>query len=111
MFFYPLIPAVRLSFSVLPEHGQLYGMMSHCACVFCLKCIREWRNDGIVVTQSSNKVRICPLCRIESHFVVPTIHVVFGEQKHQLISCYKQSLATKPCMYYQQDQACPFGTR
>ena len=100
-----------ISLSVVTEHGQLYGMMSHCACVFCLKCIREWRNDGIEVTHSSNQVRICPLCRIESHFVVPTIRIVFGEQKNQLIASYKQSLATKPCMYYQQDQACPFGTR
>jgi hypothetical protein len=93
-----------------PDAGGLYGLMSHCNCVFCLKCIRNWRNEGLTVTHKSEQVRMCPLCRTDSHFVVPSIRVVVGEKKDQIVTSYKQSLAAKPCMYYQQDGACPFGS-
>jgi len=93
-----------------PENGGLYGMMSHCPCVFCLRCIREWRSEGITVAHKSDQVRMCPLCRIESHFVVPTVRVVFGEAKDRIIASYKQSLKAKPCMHYAQDGKCPFGS-
>lgn len=93
-----------------PDGGGLYGLMSHCTCVFCLKCIRNWRSDGITVAHKSEQVRMCPLCRMESHFVIPSIRVVDGEKKEQVVASYKQSLAARPCMHYQQDGTCPFGS-
>ena len=77
--------------------NELYGIMSHCNCVFCLHCIREWRNEGIKVSYKSDQVRMCPNCRIKSHYVIPSLHYVHGQRKEDLISRYKQSLSVTPC--------------
>jgi hypothetical protein len=58
-----------------PSDAGLYGILSHCNCVFCLSCIREWRADGNSKhnqTMATSTVRQCPLCRITSYFVVPS---------------------------------------
>ena len=61
-----------------PGNG-VYGILSHCNCAFCLKCIRGWRKDrdgGAAVVGNENKVdsgvRKCPLCRQESYFTIPS---------------------------------------
>lgn len=79
------------------EKGELFGIMSHCNCIFCLVCIREWRVEGLKVASKSEQVRMCPTCRINSYFVVPSINFVLGQDKEDLIVRYKQSLAAKPC--------------
>jgi len=33
------------------EDGRL-GILSHCDCIFCLKCIREWRKEGTAISKS-----------------------------------------------------------
>lgn len=43
-----------------PENGT-YGLLSHCECVFCIDCIRNWRKEGIDVTYDQQQVRKCPL--------------------------------------------------
>ena len=35
-----------------PQDGRL-GILSHCNCIFCLKCIREWRRQGQEISTSS----------------------------------------------------------
>ena len=51
----------------------LWGVLSHCNCVFCLGCIREWRADGVAKhNQNLSTTRRCPLCRVTSSFVVPS---------------------------------------
>ena len=77
--------------------GELFGIMSHCKCVFCLNCIREWRNEGLKNPGKVDQVRICPTCRVNSFFVVPSINVVHGKNKDDLILRYKESLALTPC--------------
>ena len=77
--------------------GELYGVMSHCNCVFCLVCIREWRNEGTKDTFKSEQVRICPNCRVNSYFVVPSLRYVSGWKKEDLILRYKQSLSSTIC--------------
>lgn len=79
------------------EKGELFGIMSHCSCIFCLVCIREWRVEGLKVAAKSEQVRMCPTCRVNSYFVVPSINFVLGQDKEDLIVRYKQSLAAKPC--------------
>lgn len=79
------------------EKGDLYGIMSHCNCVFCLGCIRGWRVEGFKVASKSDQVRMCPTCRVKSFYVVPSINFVSGQEKEDLIARYKQSLAAKPC--------------
>ena len=39
-----------------PSNG-LYGLLSHCDCAFCLKCIREWRKSGLSVAKDREQVR------------------------------------------------------
>lgn len=89
--------------------GSLYGVLSHCNCKFCLTCIREWRTDGVAVTKDQKQVRVCPLCRKVSYFVVPSSVFPEGDEKELLLQTYKDSLARKPCRYYQQGK-CPFGS-
>ncbi len=121
---------------------KLYGILSHCNCVFCLSCIKEWRAEGAVKNpgMSSSTLRQCPLCRVPSFFVVPSIRTFTlkasdlgasipstegglstGEarkaqqaylqaQKYEFIDIYKKSLKQKPCRYYLQDKTCQFGS-
>lgn len=89
--------------------GSLYGVLSHCNCKFCLTCIREWRTDGVAVTKDQKQVRVCPLCRKVSYFVVPSSVFPEGDEKELLLQTYKESLARKPCRHYQQGN-CPFGS-
>eukprot|EP01040_Poterioochromonas_malhamensis_P004814 gene4814-5168_t len=93
-----------------PAPTALYGLMSHCDCKFCLECIRGWRKEGLTVAKKSDQVRLCPLCRTESHFVVPSSDFLTGEAKQALLEAYKNSLSAKPCKYYNSGKECPFGT-
>ena len=77
--------------------GELFGIMSHCKCVFCLNCIREWRNEGLKNPGKVDQIRICPTCRVNSFFVIPSMNVVYGKNKDDLILRYKESLALTPC--------------
>jgi hypothetical protein len=93
------------------EKGDLYGIMSHCNCVFCLGCIRGWRVEGFKVASKSDQVRMCPTCRVKSFYVVPSINFVSGQEKEDLIARYKQSLAAKPCKVSTAERLvlnCPF---
>lgn len=86
-----------------PAPTALYGLMSHCDCKFCLECIRGWRKEGLTVAKKSDQVRLCPLCRTESHFVVPSSDFLTGEAKQALLEAYKNSLSAKPCKVSDRD--------
>lgn len=32
--------------------GRTLGMLSHCSCIFCLECIRSWRQEGLSIARS-----------------------------------------------------------
>ena len=32
-------------------NDELWGLLSHCSCVFCLQCIRGWRKDGLSISK------------------------------------------------------------
>lgn len=53
--------------------------------------------------------RLCPLCRTESYFVIPSHKHVLGREKELLVEAYKTSLSRKPCKHYLAGE-CPFGT-
>lgn len=100
---------IECSICLGPPLGSLYGILSHCNCKFCLTCIRSWRSEGVTVTNDNEQVRLCPLCRKESYFVVPSqVHVV-GEAKDVMMEVYRTSLSKKPCRYYAKGD-CPFGS-
>lgn len=86
-----------------------FGILENCDHAFCLSCIRNWRHQG---AQQFSTVRKCPLCQLESHFVVPSSYwVPSGPEKTSLIQAYQSNLASKDCMYFRSgDGECPFGT-
>ena len=114
---------------------KLYGILSHCNCVFCLGCIREWRSAGTERNpgMAGSTVRQCPLCRVASYFVVPSIRTftlkslvnadngtaeedtqtrqaALQAEKTAFIDAYKSSLKQKPCRNYLTEKTCPFGS-
>ena len=80
----------------IPTKG-VYGILNNCNCIFCLECVREWRRDGKSVTKSTEQVRLCPLCRRQSHFVVPSTKSLSGDEKELLVQTYKEIMSSKPC--------------
>eukprot|EP01132_Coremiostelium_polycephalum_P005289 gene5289-6585_t len=108
-----------ICFDSIVEKGRKFGLLSHCNHVFCLECIREWRGttttttvNGQVVTtiQNSTSVRLCPMCRVNSHFIIPADIFVSDEKKQEIIEIYKSKLSTIPCKYFKGAGSCKFGT-
>ena len=90
------------------------------------------RNPGM----TGSTVRQCPLCRVPSFFVVPSIRTFtlkslisantstgtkdtqaqqasqasLQAEKAAFIDAYKRSLKQKPCRYYLTEKSCPFGS-
>lgn len=85
-----------------------FGILEKCDHVFCLTCIRKWRQ-----TEQLDKktIRSCPECRVFSAFVIPSTYWYdSGEEKDKLIANYKKALSQKPCKYFKQGQGqCPFA--
>jgi len=95
------------------QEGARFGLLSHCSHVFCLECIREWRNTAYTSQAASRSViRSCPMCRNESHFVIPCDRMVSDPaRKEALVARYKEQLSTIPCKYFNKGQGeCPFGS-
>ncbi|GJD11173.1 E3 ubiquitin-protein ligase makorin-1 [Galdieria sulphuraria] len=65
------------------KSGKYFGLLENCDHVFCLECIRQWRQHSIDFGQV---VRFCPLCRTPSFFVIPSL-VVPGDvqRKNEII--------------------------
>ncbi|GJQ13525.1 hypothetical protein GpartN1_g5316.t1 [Galdieria partita] len=91
------------------KSGKSFGLLENCDHVFCLECIRQWRQHSLEFGQV---VRFCPLCRTPSFFVIPSL-VVPGniERKNEIIERYKSKLTTIPCKYFNYGKGtCPFST-
>eukprot|EP01031_Cornospumella_fuschlensis_P034702 gene34702-42021_t len=86
-----------------PVKSAMFGLLPNCDCKFCLDCIRNWRREG-----QAESVRLCPLCRKESFFIVPSVrHVRKGPEKDGIIEAYKDSLKKIPCKNLAKGP-CPF---
>ncbi len=100
--------------------GNQIGMLNNCNCLFCLNCIRGWRREGLDIADSEQVrwdkvatakllilfllsdelilIRLCPLCRNESHFVVPMYrHVTDAAEKARLLEEYRTNLGRIQC--------------
>ncbi|KAI1929924.1 hypothetical protein LOZ49_000127 [Ophidiomyces ophidiicola] len=80
-----LAPATREPCAICLETPITYGLLVACDHVFCLECIRHWRSssnpddsdapaldiglDGLVPSRNTKN---CPLCRKQSHFIIPS---------------------------------------
>jgi len=102
--------------NVCYEKPITYALLSGCSHVFCLQCIRQWRdsfsrNEDV----SSETSKSCPYCRVSSRFITPSSQF-FPEghpRKAEIIAQYKASMARVPCRYFQKSpptsRHCPFG--
>lgn len=85
-----------------------FGILEKCNHIFCLTCIRKWRQTK----QFDNRtIRACPECRVNSDFVVPSKYWVEDkDDKDKLIDQYKNALSNKPCKYFKEGRGeCPFA--
>ncbi|KAH8832591.1 hypothetical protein DL96DRAFT_1676979 [Flagelloscypha sp. PMI_526] len=105
------------------EKPTTYGLLQGCNHVFCLQCIRTWRDPtgktADVVDAGVNKR--CPLCRVPSKFTTPS-SIFFPSSnpgKQMVVEEYKSSMARTPCRYFEDSKRnifprlpspfCPFG--
>ncbi|PFH46872.1 hypothetical protein AMATHDRAFT_153580 [Amanita thiersii Skay4041] len=106
--------------SVCLEKPVTFGLLDGCNHVFCIQCIRQWRdpsNKHGDLADSMN-MKKCPMCRSPSKFVTPSSSFwSSGEEgKAKAIQAYKESMAKVPCRYFQYSKLqnrkkpfCPFG--
>merc|ERR1712151_1486587 len=87
---------------------ERFGMLESCDHAFCLSCIRSWRKQR---EQDRLNLRLCPLCRNESFFVIPIDRLIVDpEDKTQAINQYKTEMARIPCKLFDYGKGrCPFG--
>lgn len=87
--------------TIMEKNGRekRFGILPNCNHIFCLECIRKWRQ----AKQFENKiVRSCPECRVSSDFVCPSpFWVDTKEDKDKLLNEYKMALGAKDCKYFQ----------
>lgn len=91
-----------ICFEVITEKAQRgehrFGILPNCNHIFCLPCIRKWRQAK---NFDSTIVRACPECRIESHYVCPSLYWVdTKEEKDKLLGEYKEALRQQHCKYF-----------
>lgn len=75
-----------------------FGILPNCNHIFCLPCIRKWRQAK---NFDSTITRACPVCRVESHYVCPSLYWVdTKEEKEKLLNEYKEALQQQNCKYF-----------
>jgi len=99
-----------ICFESIRSKGERFGMLESCACAFCLGCIRSWRKQK--EQQDKVNLRMCPLCRNESFFVVPCESLIMDpEEKARAIEKYKHQMSLVPCQAFDYGRGkCPFGS-
>ncbi|KAL4063126.1 hypothetical protein J3A83DRAFT_4297584 [Scleroderma citrinum] len=105
--------------AICMEKPITYGLLTDCSHVFCLQCIRQWRDkDGKSSDMvSTGSIKCCPLCRGPSRFITPSTHFFPSghPQKDEIIETYKASMARVSCKYFEETSrngkpCCPFGS-
>ncbi|KAK1944531.1 E3 ubiquitin-protein ligase makorin-1 [Phytophthora citrophthora] len=91
------------------KKGERFGLLSGCNHSFCLTCLRNWRSSE---DQPKQTVRQCPVCRVETKFIIPSSRMVTKpERKRILIDVYRQNLSGIPCRHFDEGRGtCPFGS-
>jgi len=98
-----------ICFENVKKKGERFGMLENCDHAFCLTCIRGWRRER---EQDRQNLRLCPVCRNESFYVIPCDDLIFeGAEKSKIIEDYKQEMGRIPCKLFDYGRGtCPFGT-
>lgn len=78
------------------KNGERFGMLENCDHAFCLSCIRSWRKQR--EQQDRVNLRMCPLCRNESFFVIPSDRLILEPiEKARAIEDFKREMSVMPC--------------
>jgi len=78
------------------KRGERFGMLENCDHAFCLSCIRSWRKQR--EQQDKVNLRMCPVCRNESFFVIPCDRLILDpSEKAEAIEEYKRQMSEIPC--------------
>ncbi|THH13452.1 hypothetical protein EW146_g6767 [Bondarzewia mesenterica] len=111
------LPSDERSCGICFEEPDTFGLLSDCSHVFCITCLRGWRDsDKSEDIQLSGVNKKCPYCRAQSKFVTPSSHFYpHGHPgKTATIERYKASMARVACKYFEESKPdnpfCPFGS-
>ncbi len=90
-------------------NGGRFGLLENCDHVFCLNCIREWRNQR--EKQDRENLRKCPICRVDSFIIIPSTRFLCGIEKMEERQRYRASVSEIPCKNFNYGKGkCQFGT-
>lgn len=84
-----LVCGICLDVVLDKEKNRRFGILENCSHVFCIECIRTWRNSSF---DEKNK-RGCPQCRVKSDYIIPSDYFYDeNSDKDKLIAKYKNAL-------------------
>ncbi|KAJ7623335.1 hypothetical protein FB45DRAFT_925318 [Roridomyces roridus] len=103
--------------SICFEKPVTYGLLNDCSHIFCITCIKQWRDPANKTDAGAGNTKLCPMCRQPAKFIIPSSKFYpHGEEKDSLLARYMDSMARVPCRYFQRSLAatpsrpfCPFG--
>ena len=76
-----------ICYECVVDKDERFGLLSGCNHVFCLTCLRNRRGNA---DQPKQTVRQCPVCRVETSFIIPSSRMVTKpERKKVLIDEYR----------------------
>jgi len=98
-----------ICFDMIKRKGERFGMLEQCDHAFCLSCIRSWRKQR--EQQDRNNLRLCPICRNESFFVLPSDTLILDPKvKLGIVNEYKAEMGKIPCKLFDYGRGkCSFG--
>jgi hypothetical protein len=87
------------------ENGRKFGLLVTCNHIYCVPCIKQWRQDN----QSSECPH--PKCSAVSTYIVPSpTYVPEGPKKNSLVASYREKMTKIPCKYFDFGKGtCKFG--
>ena len=98
-----------ICFENVKRRGERFGMLENCDHAFCLSCIRGWRRER---EQDKQNLRLCPVCRNESFYVIPSDTIILdADEKQKIIDQYKDEMGRIPCKLFDYGRGtCAFGS-
>ncbi|KAJ7504530.1 hypothetical protein B0H11DRAFT_1710324 [Mycena galericulata] len=103
--------------SICFEKPITYGLLNGCGHIFCITCIKQWRDPINKTEAGAGNTKLCPMCRQPAKFIIPSSKFhPHGEAKDAVIARYMESMARVPCRHFQRSLSttpprpfCPFG--
>jgi hypothetical protein len=96
-----------ISEKLIPQQRK-FGLLECCKHVFCIDCLRKWRQNR---TYKSEVSRSCPECRQMSQLVLASHQwVEDADEKRQLFQTYRDRLRLIHCRFDRKLRVCPYGS-